>query len=94
MPLIRGHLSKKDTFCLVQGILSLTDVTVDEPEMELKLSSELVPNLRSVKPEGNLLEDRYRSMQMRNLVEPRAKVNKKKTKKKKFEKKSFREITV
>ncbi|XP_070173861.1 ribosome biogenesis protein NOP53-like isoform X2 [Littorina saxatilis] len=41
---------------------------VDEPEMELKLSSELVPNLRSVKPEGNLLEDRYRSMMLSLLL--------------------------
>lgn len=67
---------------------------VEVPDVELKLSEELVGNLRSVKPEGHLLEDRYRSMQMRNLIEPRAKANKKKTKTKKFEKKSFREITV
>ncbi|KAL8600012.1 hypothetical protein ACOMHN_057781 [Nucella lapillus] len=64
------------------------------PDLELKLSEELVGSLRSVKPEGHLLEDRYKSMQMRNILEPRAKSNKKKVKTKKFEKKSFREITV
>ncbi|XP_076453564.1 ribosome biogenesis protein NOP53-like isoform X2 [Babylonia areolata] len=65
----------------------------EEPEMEVKLSDQLVGNLRSVKPEGSVMEDRYRSMQMRNLLEARTKAHKKKTKTKKFEKKSFREIT-
>lgn len=67
---------------------------VEVPDLEVKLSDELVGSLRSVRPEGHLLEDRYKSMQMRNLLEPRTKVNKKKTKTKTFEKKSFREVTV
>lgn len=66
----------------------------ENPDLEVKLTTELVGNLRSVKPEGNLLVDRYRSLQGRNIIEPRSKVNKKKVKTKKFEKKSFREVKI
>lgn len=62
------------------------------PDLELKLTTELVGNLRSVKPEGSLLVDRFKSLQARNVIEPRTKVSKKKVKTKKFEKKSFREL--
>ncbi|CAH1773258.1 unnamed protein product [Owenia fusiformis] len=46
----------------------------EAPETELKLSDELVGSLRLLKPEGNLLEDRYKSMQKRNIIEPRKRV--------------------
>merc|ERR1711872_867476 len=39
-------------------------------DMEVKLSSELVGDMRSLVPEGNLLEDRYDNMKRRNLVAP------------------------
>jgi len=38
-------------------------------EMELKLTSELTGNLRTLKPEGNVLLDRYKSLQKRNIIE-------------------------
>jgi nucleolar protein 53 len=37
------------------------------------LTSELTGNLRSIKPEGNLIEDRYKSLQKRNVIETRVK---------------------
>ena len=43
----------------------------EEPELDLKLSSELTSSLRTLKPEGNILTDRYKSLQKRNLIEPR-----------------------
>lgn len=43
----------------------------EEPELELKLSGELTSSLRTLKPEGNILTDRYKSLQKRNLIEPR-----------------------
>jgi len=43
----------------------------DAPEIEIKLSDELTGNLRNLKPEGSLLEDRYKSLQRRNIVETR-----------------------
>merc|ERR1712189_28241 len=39
-------------------------------DVEVKLSSELVGDLRSLVPEGNLLEDRYDNLKRRNLVAP------------------------
>jgi len=40
-------------------------------ELELKLSDELTGNLRNLKPEGSILEDRYKSLQRRNIIETR-----------------------
>merc|ERR1712203_128770 len=49
-------------------------------------------NLRNLKSEGSLLEDRYKSMQKRNVIETRVpqKIVKKAHKRKKFEKKSYK----
>ncbi|KAK7485015.1 hypothetical protein BaRGS_00023793 [Batillaria attramentaria] len=60
--------------------------------LELKLSNELVGSLRHLKPEGHLLEDRYKSLQKRNIIEPRKKVRRTKVKKKTFQRKSHRNV--
>lgn len=39
-------------------------------DLEFNLGEDLKGNLRSVKPEGNILEDRYKSFQRRNIIEP------------------------
>ncbi|GFR12567.1 ribosome biogenesis protein NOP53 [Trichonephila clavata] len=41
------------------------------PDLEVKLTEELCGSMRTLKPEGNLLEDRYKSLQRRNLLETR-----------------------
>jgi hypothetical protein len=38
-----------------------------------QLSEELTGSLKSLKPEGNLLTDRFKSMQKRNIIETRVK---------------------
>ena len=38
-----------------------------------QLSEELTGSLKSLKPEGNLLNDRFKSMQKRNIIETRVK---------------------
>lgn len=43
----------------------------EEPDKELKLSEELTDSLRTLKPEGSVLEDRYKSLQKRNIIETR-----------------------
>ncbi|XP_064455594.1 ribosome biogenesis protein NOP53-like [Ornithodoros turicata] len=43
----------------------------EEPDKELKLSEELAESLRKLKPEGSVLEDRYKSLQKRNIIETR-----------------------
>lgn len=48
-----------------------------ESEIALNLPGEVSGSLRAVKVEGNLLEDRFKSLQKRNLIEPRVHQNKK-----------------
>lgn len=63
-------------------------------DMEVKLSDELAGTLRQLKPEGSILKDRFKSLQKRNLIEPRERAKfKRKLKLKYVEKRAFREIT-
>ncbi|CAN6611574.1 ribosome biogenesis protein Nop53p [Trichomonascus vanleenenianus] len=48
-----------------------TKVALKEAPLEIKLSDELTDTLRRLKPEGNLIADRFRSLQERGFVEPR-----------------------
>lgn len=63
------------------------------PDIDLQLSSELTNSLRTLKPEGNILRDRFKSFQRRNMIEPRERAKfKRKYKVKLVEKRAFREI--
>ncbi|BFZ12089.1 hypothetical protein BsWGS_15128 [Bradybaena similaris] len=65
----------------------------EEPDLELKLSTELVASLREVKAEGHLFNDIYKSLQRRNIIEPRVRQRlKKKYKPKTFEKKGHKAV--
>ncbi|XP_036741486.2 ribosome biogenesis protein NOP53 isoform X1 [Manis pentadactyla] len=63
------------------------------PDIDVQLSSELSDSLRTLKPEGNILRDRFKSFQRRNMIEPRERAKfKRKYKVKLVEKRVFREI--
>ncbi|KAL1260006.1 hypothetical protein QQF64_007833 [Cirrhinus molitorella] len=63
------------------------------PELDVQLSGELASSLRSLKPEGSILKDRFLSLQKRNIIEPRERAKvKRKYKAKYSEKRAFREI--
>uniref|UniRef100_A0AAQ4Q7A6 Ribosome biogenesis protein NOP53 n=1 Tax=Gasterosteus aculeatus aculeatus TaxID=481459 RepID=A0AAQ4Q7A6_GASAC len=63
-------------------------------DMEVQLSNELAGSLRRLKPEGSVLKDRFKSLQKRNLIEPRERAKFKRVLKVKYvEKRAFREIT-
>lgn len=63
-------------------------------DMEVQLSDELAGSLRQLKPEGSVLKDRFKSLQKRNLIEPRERAKFKRRYKLKYvEKRAFREIT-
>lgn len=49
----------------------LSKYRFEESEIPLNLPSELSGSLRTIKVEGNLLEDRFKSLQKRNLIETR-----------------------
>ncbi|EDO40213.1 predicted protein [Nematostella vectensis] len=48
--------------------------TYVNPNVEIQLSDEISGNLRKLKQEGNLMTDRFRSLQKRNIIEPRVPV--------------------
>ncbi|KAM9853244.1 ribosome biogenesis protein NOP53 [Aulostomus maculatus] len=63
-------------------------------DMEVQLSNELAGSLRQLKPEGSVIKDRFKSLQKRNLIEPRERAKFKRRYKLKYvEKRAFREIT-
>ncbi|KAF3175810.1 hypothetical protein TWF225_008908 [Orbilia oligospora] len=59
--------------------------------LELQLPEELADSLRRLKPEGNLLRDRYRNLRERGVIETRANTQQKKAKKKLTEKWSYKD---
>ncbi|XP_004644321.1 ribosome biogenesis protein NOP53 isoform X2 [Octodon degus] len=63
------------------------------PDIDVQLSSERADALRTLRPEGNILRDRFKSFQRRNMIEPRERAKfKRKYKVKLVEKRAFREI--
>ncbi|XP_054855602.1 ribosome biogenesis protein NOP53 [Eublepharis macularius] len=67
----------------------------EDPDLDLQLSTELAESLRTLKPEGSILKDRFKSLQKRNLIEPRERAKfKRKYRVKYVEKRAFREITL
>ncbi|XP_026544131.1 ribosome biogenesis protein NOP53 [Notechis scutatus] len=66
----------------------------EEPDVDVQLSSELAESLRTLRPEGSILKDRFKSLQKRNIIEPRERAKfKRKYRLKYVEKRAFREIT-
>merc|ERR1719204_2638786 len=75
----------------MSGPIQLSNYKYEPQELELKLSDELTGNLRNLSPEGSLLEDRFKSMQRRNMIEVRVKQKTVRTlKRKKIEKRGHR----
>merc|ERR1712083_751287 len=75
----------------MSGPIQLSNYKYEPQELELKLSDELTGNLRNLSPEGSLLEDRFKSMQRRNMIEVRVKQKTvRKLKRKKIEKRGHR----
>ncbi|XP_062329122.1 ribosome biogenesis protein NOP53 [Osmerus eperlanus] len=63
-------------------------------DLDVQLSDEIPGSLRTLKPEGSILKDRFKSMQKRNLIEPRERAKFKRRHKLKYtEKRAFKEIT-
>ena len=75
----------------LHGPVRLSNYKYEPQEIEIKLSDELTGNLRNLKQEGSLLEDRFKSMQRRNMIEVRVKQKTvRKLKRKTFQKRSHK----
>ncbi|KAM3830349.1 ribosome biogenesis protein NOP53 [Vipera latastei] len=67
----------------------------EEPDVDVQLSNELAESLRTLRPEGSILKDRFKSLQKRNIIEPRERAKfKRKYRLKYVEKRAFREIAL
>lgn len=70
-------------------------IKYEDPALEVQLSDELAESLRTLKPEGSVLHDRFKSLQKRSLIEPRERAKfKRKYRLKYVEKRAFREVTL
>lgn len=65
----------------------------EEPDMEFNMKKDISGNLRNLKKEGNLLNDRFKSLQKRNIIAPSIIKNHKKAKVKEFVKNGYKEDT-
>merc|ERR1739844_568015 len=75
----------------MNGPLKLSNYAYEPQDIEIKLSDELTGNLKNLKQEGSLLEDRFKSMQRRDMIEVRVKQKTvKRLKRKTFEKKGHK----
>lgn len=63
----------------------------EETELEFNMGPDISGNLRNIKIEGNLLLDRFKSFQKRNIIQPTVKRNKKKPKVKVYTKPGHKE---
>jgi len=71
----------------------LSAIAYEEPDIDLQLSTELRGSMLGLKPEGSLLEDRYKSLQKRGVVEPRVMQNRRrKYKLKTYERRTHRDM--
>jgi nucleolar protein 53 len=48
----------------------LSKIKFEPLDLEFNLGEDVKGNLRSINPEGNILDDRYKSFQRRNIIEP------------------------
>lgn len=64
----------------------LNSLKFEEPDIEFNLAQEISGNLKNLKVEGNLLVDRFKSMQKRNILAPTKRQIRKKPKVKKYTK--------
>ncbi|XP_050299531.1 ribosome biogenesis protein NOP53 [Anthonomus grandis grandis] len=69
----------------------LSSTKFEDPGLEFQMGQDISGNLRALKKEGNLLTDRFKSLQKRNILEPSKRAHHKKAKVKKFKKPGHKE---
>jgi len=85
----RKKRAEKEKHRIEYEALQLSRYKYEEPEPEVNLACDISGSLRQIKQEGNLLLDRYKSLQKRNITETRIYQNASKPAKRKiFTKKS------
>lgn len=80
------EIKKKNKDAKKDGTKVLSALKYEEPDLDFNLGREIAGNLKNLKTEGNLLEDRFKSMQKRNILAPTKRRTIKKVKVKKYTK--------
>lgn len=82
---IQKERKLKKTALKALGPKTLSKVKFEPLETDFKLANELTGNLRNAEPTTNLLKDRFKSLQQRNIIAPsKLKLNRDKAKVKRF----------
>ncbi|XP_066144584.1 ribosome biogenesis protein NOP53-like [Euwallacea fornicatus] len=81
--------ARKEQKKLKPKILSSTKF--EDPGLDFQIGQDISGNLRAIKKEGNLLSDRFKSFQKRNILEPSQRAHHKKPKLKKYTKPGHKE---
>ncbi|CAK9827869.1 Ribosome biogenesis protein NOP53 [Anthophora retusa] len=82
--MLREKRLKKKTL-KAMGTKTLSRIKFEPSEPDFQLTTELTGNLRNSEPTGNLLKDRFKSLQQRNIVAPsKLKLKRDKAKVKRF----------
>lgn len=69
----------------------LASINFEEPDLEFNRTHDITGNLKNLKVEGNILLDRFKSMQKRNILVPTKKQKYKKSKVKKYTKLGYKD---
>ncbi|KAJ3665022.1 hypothetical protein Zmor_000542 [Zophobas morio] len=69
----------------------LSAIKFEETELDFNMGPDITGNLRSLKKEGNLLTERFKSLQKRNVIEPSVRRRRKKSKVKVYTKPGHKE---
>nr|SVE76428.1 EOG090X07H9 [Daphnia longispina] len=67
----RIEIRKKEKEAKMFKPAMLSKYKYEPPQIEVNLSEDIVGTLRGLKTEGHVLIDRYKSLQRRNIIEPR-----------------------
>ena len=80
---------------MLNNVPVLTVPSLPSKDLELVLPDELQESLRLLKPEGNLLKDRFRNILVRGLMETRRPIHQpKKARRTYTEKWSYKDFTI
>lgn len=83
---IQLELRKKRLEKKAKSVKRLTKMKYEEPDLEFNMVNDLTDNLRNIKTEGNVLQERFRSLQKRNILQPTKKHTRKSAKIKRYTK--------
>lgn len=85
------EIRKKKLEEKARSVKRLAKTKFEEPELEFNMVQDLTGNLRNLKTEGNILQERFKSMQKRNILQPTIRHLRKNSKVKRYVKPGYKD---